>query len=243
MKTILGIWAHPDDEVFVSGGLMAEAARRGDRVVCLHATRGESGLYFRRPCDPRALGKVRELELEASLGRLGVAEHRFLGYADGRLSAAPRTEAITQIQEALVELSPDVVVTFGPDGYTGHPDHKAVSSWVTAAVRLWNRPRARVLQAAVPAEWKESLVPRLNEFDFFWPGHPASFVRGDVSLRLDDELVQAKVEAIRAHASQMSCLFDAYGDEFIRWVAATEVFRLGPRPAFRSRILADLKYD
>ena len=48
MKTILGIWAHPDDEVFVSGGLMADAVRRGDRVVSLHLTRGEAGLYYRQ---------------------------------------------------------------------------------------------------------------------------------------------------------------------------------------------------
>ncbi|MGH2751031.1 MAG: PIG-L family deacetylase [Actinomycetota bacterium] len=52
MTTTLGIWAHPDDEVFVSGGLLADAARRGERVVCIHMTSGEAGLYYRRPRPP-----------------------------------------------------------------------------------------------------------------------------------------------------------------------------------------------
>jgi LmbE family N-acetylglucosaminyl deacetylase len=59
-------------------------------------------------------------------------------------------------------------------------------------------------------------------------------------LKLDDELLDIKVEALRAHASQMQPLFDAYGDEFMRAVAATEHFRLGPKAAFRSRVLLDL---
>jgi LmbE family N-acetylglucosaminyl deacetylase len=242
MRTVLGIWAHPDDEVFTSGGFMAEAARRGDRVVCLHLTSGEAGLYHRNLYPADVLAAVRKRELKESLAHIGVTEQRFLDYPDGRLSLAPRDDVVARLHDSLVEIDPDVIITFGPDGFTGHPDHRSLSAWVTAAARMWNKSRARVLHATVPATWKECIAARLDEFDFFWPGHSRSFDRGDVTFRLEGELLDAKVAALQAHSSQMKPLFDAYGDDFMRTVAATEVFRLGPRPAFRSRMLLDLKH-
>lgn len=241
MRTVLGIWAHPDDEAFVSGGLMADAVRRGDRVVCLHMTRGEAGLYYRQPCSPEALGPIRQQELENSLARLGVTELRFLGYPDGRLPRVAGSDVVGRIHDALVEIGPDTVVTFGDDGFTGHPDHKCLSAWVTTAVRLWNKPRARVLHATVPSHWKSSIVPRLNEFDFFWPGSPSTYGARDFALRLDEEVIDAKVEALREHASQMAPLFDAYGEEFMRSMATVETFRYGPKPAFQSRMVSELR--
>ena len=241
MSTILGIWAHPDDEVFVSGGLMAEAIHRGDRVVCLHMTRGEAGLHFRQRSTPDVLGPIRELELERSLACLGVTEQYFFGYSDGALNEAPSGEVVDRLHATLSEIRPDTIVTFGEDGFTGHPDHKSLAAWVARAVRLWDRPGARVLQAVVPSVWKSSIVPRLNEFDFFWPGHPARYSSGDTTLVLDDETIEAKVDALWEHASQMQPLFDAYGEEFMWSLASVETFRVGPRSGFRSRMLADLK--
>lgn len=241
MSTILGIWAHPDDEVFVSGGIMADAIRRGDRVVCLHMTRGEAGLCYRQPSAPETLAQLRRGELEASLARLGVEEQHSFDFPDGNLAAVPRTDAVARLHDALVEVRPDVILTFGSDGFTGHPDHRSLSSWVTSAVRLWNVPRARLYHAVVPHAWKECFVPRLNEFDFFWPGFPVMPERHEVTLELDDELLDAKIEALRAHSSQMQPLFDAYGDEFMRAVAATEHFRRGARPAFTSRVRHDMQ--
>lgn len=240
MRTILGIWAHPDDEVFTSAGFMSDAVARGDRVVCLHMTRGEAGLYHRDPCSPEQLASVREQELAAALDRLGVTEQRFFDYPDGRLAMVAGEEAIVRLHDALVEVEPDVILTFGADGFTGHPDHQILSRWVTTATRLWNRREARLLHATVPHQWPDSVVPRLNEFDFFWPGYPRASAGSDVVLRLDERTLGLKLEALRAHASQMEPLFDAYGDGFLRAVAATEVFRCGPRPAFRSRMLSEL---
>src|SRR3989337_2089141 len=122
MSTIVGIWAHPDDEVFTSGGFMADAVRRGDRVVCLHVTRGEAGLYFRQAYPAHALAAVREQELSESLARLGVTEQRFLDLPDGGLCLVAWDEIVARLHDELVDVSPDVVMTFGADGYTGHPD-------------------------------------------------------------------------------------------------------------------------
>jgi LmbE family N-acetylglucosaminyl deacetylase len=84
-------------------------------------------------------------------------------------------------------------------------------------------------------------VHRLNEFDFFGPGHPELSGVNDISFHLEDELVEAKVDALRAHESQMEPLFEAYGEDFFRSILSTEVFRPGVRPGFRSRVLLDLK--
>ena len=242
MRTILGIWAHPDDEVFVSGGLMADAVRRGDRVVCLHLTRGEAGLYYRQVWPAGELASVRTAELAVSLTRLGVSEQRFLDLPDGGLRLVAWEDVVARLHDELVDIDPDVIVTFGSDGFTGHPDHKAVSAWVSTAVRLWNRPRAQVLHAVVPRAWKETIVHRLNEFDFFSPGHPKFSGANDISVRLDDELVEAKVEALRAHECQMEPLFEAYGEDFFRAILSTEVFRAGVRPNFSARVLLDLRH-
>ena len=229
MTTMLGIWAHPDDEVFVSGGLLAAAARRGARVVCIHMTGGEAGLNFGRPSSPTTLATIRRDELAASLERLGVEKQRFYGYPDGRLPQVPGAGAISRIHDALVELQPDEIVTFGDDGFTGHPDHKALSAWVKAATERWNQPGARLNQVVMSSRWKDSFVPALNEFDVFWPGHPTAFDHPDVTLELDGELLEIKVEALRAHASQTKHLFDAYGDDFMRSLASTEHFRVSER--------------
>lgn len=226
MATILGIWAHPDDEVFVSGGLMADAVRRGDRVVCLHMTCGEAGLYFRRPIDPATLEDVRRHELCASLEHIGVTEQHFFGYPDGGLADVPAEEAIGRIYHAMATIHPDEIVTFGPDGFTGNPDHTTLSTWVAAAFSLWNKPGARVYHSAISPKWRESFVAPLNEFDMFWPGHPVAAAEADLTVSLHGSFLDAKVEAIRAHASQMTALFDAYGDDFMRALAAEERFLL-----------------
>src|SRR5918999_3600750 len=236
MRTVFGIWAHPDDEVFTSGGFMADAVRAGNRVVCLHVTRGEAGLYHRQVWPARELASVRSAELAASLERLGVSEQRYLDLPDGGLRLVAWGEIVARLHDELVDVDPDVIVTFGSDGFTGHPDHKALSGWVSTAVRLLERPRARLLHAVVPRAWEDTVVHRLNEFDFFWPGHPKLSGSNDVSIRLDDELVDAKVDALLAHASQMEPLFEAYGEDFFRSILGTEVFRRAVQPGFRSRM-------
>lgn len=232
MTTILGIWAHPDDEAFVAGGFLADAVRRGDRVVCIHMTGGEGGLLDRQPCPPETLARVRRHELQDSLAYLGIEEQRFLAYPDGYLDHVPGDDVVARIYDALIEVQPDVVLTFGRDGFTGHPDHRSLSANVTLALEVWNQPEARLYHSVVSTEWKERFVPPLNEFDVFWPGYPVC-TSPDTTLHLDDELLDAKVEALRAHTSQMKPLFDAYGDDFMRAMASTEHFWL-PDPVGHS---------
>ena len=86
-RTLLGVWAHPDDEAYLSAGLMAEHRRRGDRVVVVTATLGEHGTSDPDawPPAPAGAGARRRAPATAS-PRSAVHELRLLGYDDGDCS-------------------------------------------------------------------------------------------------------------------------------------------------------------
>jgi LmbE family N-acetylglucosaminyl deacetylase len=80
------------------------------------------------------LGRIREAELRAAASKLGLCRLEFLDYVDGELDKAPHAEIIGQIVAHLRVIRPQVVVTFGPDGGYGHPDHIAISQFTAAAL-------------------------------------------------------------------------------------------------------------
>ena len=87
--SVLGVWGHPDDEAYLSAGLMALAVDAGRRVVCVTATAGEAGFPDDDARSVDARVAVRQAEMAASLAELGVAEHHWLGYGDGRCAEVP----------------------------------------------------------------------------------------------------------------------------------------------------------
>lgn len=129
--SLLAIFAHPDDESFTVGGTLARYAAEGVEVSLLCATRGEAGI---EGIGSEEAARVREQELWAACAVLGVREVRFLGYHDGALAKADPTEVTVRMAQVMRELRPQVVITFGPDGISGHPDHVAVSQLATAAL-------------------------------------------------------------------------------------------------------------
>ena len=147
LGTILSVWAHPDDETYLAGGLMAAATDAGQRVVCVSATAGEHGTADATAWPPDRLAAVRRWEATAAMAILGVTDHRWLGHRDGTLARVPRRIAVAQLAKLIVDVDPDTIVTFGPDGKTFHPDHQAVSSWVGEA-RDRTGTSARLLHAA-----------------------------------------------------------------------------------------------
>jgi LmbE family N-acetylglucosaminyl deacetylase len=130
------VLAHPDDESLGTGGTLAKYATEGVETYLLTATRGERGRFgdnHDRPGDD-VVGRTREAELRAAASELGVREVTVLGYPDGGLDSVPTETAQQAIAEHLDRIRPQVVVTFGPDGAYGHPDHVAISQLTTAAV-------------------------------------------------------------------------------------------------------------
>jgi LmbE family N-acetylglucosaminyl deacetylase len=139
-KRLMAVLAHPDDESLGVGGTLAKYAAKGVEVFVVTATRGEAGRFRgHRQGEPQhpgpvTLANIRERELRAAAVALGVREVSFLGYKDQHLDRADPRESIGRIVEKVRQVRPDVVVTFGPDGAYGHPDHIAISQFTTAAV-------------------------------------------------------------------------------------------------------------
>jgi LmbE family N-acetylglucosaminyl deacetylase len=222
LGTVLGIWAHPDDEAYLSGGLMALARGAGARVVCVTATRGELGTSDPVTWPPDRLAEERATELARCLEILGVDEHHWLGYADGGCAAVPPAGPVERLAGLIAQVRPHTVVTFGPDGVTGHPDHQTVSAWATAAFDRAAPSGARLLYAATPAglarRWL-GLGRRLGVYD---DGFPVTVPddRLAVHLALDAPTVARKVRALQAQATQTDGLVAAMGlATYTAWVA------------------------
>jgi LmbE family N-acetylglucosaminyl deacetylase len=133
---LMCVLAHPDDESIALGGTLARYAAEGIETFLVVATRGEVG-WGGAPADypgPLALGRIREAELRRAAAALGLREATFLDHFDGSLAGIDPAGPIAEIVAEVRRVRPDVVVTFGPDGAYGHPDHIAVSQWTTAAV-------------------------------------------------------------------------------------------------------------
>ncbi len=133
---LLAILAHPDDESLGFGGTLAKYASESVETHLVCATRGERG-WFGPPDDypgPFELGRIREQELHNAAAVLGLRSVRFLDYFDGDLDQVPPADAIARIVTHIRDVRPDVVLTFGPDGAYGHPDHIAISQLTTTAI-------------------------------------------------------------------------------------------------------------
>ena len=128
--------AHPDDEAMGAGGLLARYAAEGVATHLVCATRGERGWTGDPDAypGPAALGRVREAELRAAAAALGLRSVSFMDYLDGELDRADSAEAIRKLVAAVRLVRPQVVVTFDPTGFYGHPDHIAIAQLTTAAV-------------------------------------------------------------------------------------------------------------
>lgn len=184
---MLVILAHPDDESFAIGGTLAKYADQDVQVVLLCATRGEAGIPGKKP---EEAGDIRERELRKAAEHLGI-EVYFLGYQDGELSQT-KPETLFETFACWIDLvQPQVILTFGPDGVSGHPDHVTISHIVTKVYdQFYNKGMLLYIRAS----------------------EATALGCGVTSLQTDDEqaLVDIditdyklnKVRAIQSHASQ-----------------------------------------
>jgi LmbE family N-acetylglucosaminyl deacetylase len=131
---ILGVFAHPDDEVFCAGGTLARWTEAGAEAMIVSATRGEAGqIQDAHIATRHTLGAVREQELRTACAELGVKRIECLDYHDGALAEVDPARLAAEVAAYIRDFQPDVVVTFGPDGGSGHPDHIAISFATTLA--------------------------------------------------------------------------------------------------------------
>ncbi|MFE0751539.1 PIG-L deacetylase family protein [Gordonia sp. NPDC058843] len=219
LGTVMSIWAHPDDETYLAGGVMAATRDAGGRVVCVTATRGEAADEHATPADRSALAAVRTDELSDAFAALGIEEHHWLDLPDGGLEALDPAAPVAAVVALLDDVRPDTVLTFGPDGVTGHPDHRTVHRWVTRAVGQ-SAADPRILHPVATGRRIELDLAR--EFDMWVLGGPRQCPGDKVALRveLDGPELDRKIGALRAQRSQTAGLISAIGlDRYRTWVS------------------------
>ncbi|GIF72519.1 PIG-L deacetylase family protein [Asanoa siamensis] len=225
LGTIVSIWAHPDDESYLAGGVMAAAVAAGSRVVCVSATAGERGTDDPVRWPPERLGPVRRWEAAAALAVLGVREHHFLGYSDGSLAGLDPAAPVGTLTALLDDVRPDTILTFGPEGMTFHPDHQAVSRWVSAAWAAAGRP-GRLLHAVMSSDHLEEWGPTYESWQVFMTEErPTGVPVEDLALHLvlDGTALDQKIAALAAMHTQTAAAIALLGDAY-RTLNAAECF-------------------
>ena len=218
LGAIVTVWAHPDDETYVAGGLMAVARHLGQPVTCVTATDGD---FAPTRAERARAADVRRTELNRALDRLRVTDRVRFGLRDGGCRHVADDVGISLIAEVLESRRPDTVVTFGPDGLTGHPDHCAVSRWTAEAVRR-ACPSARLICPSATPEIVAADRDINDRFDVYAPGCPTTHLDDELwlDLTINGPWLDVKLAALQAHASQTAGLIETIGiDRYRRWIA------------------------
>ena len=225
LGTILSVWAHPDDEGYCCGAIMADAVRRGQRVVCVTATRGEHGSTDEtRWPNGAELATIRTRELADSLSVLGVSEHHWLDYPDGGCADVPPAEGVARIRQFVDDVRPDTVLCFGPDGGTWHPDHIATSDWATAAAAGTG---ARVLHSMHTTAWSTHMSERFDPSAVMMADkEPVSAPPEDFALLhyAEGASLERKYQAMLRQESQVGPMLAMLGADGYRQMLAEEGF-------------------
>lgn len=130
---LLALFAHPDDESYGPAGSLVEAADSGQAVRVVIATRGEAGsLGISKQYEPHDLARIRQQELQDAAAILGV-EAFLLGWPDKGVSAVDHESAVAALVHEIRLFRPDSLLTFHPNGLSGHPDHIAMTALALAA--------------------------------------------------------------------------------------------------------------
>lgn len=224
---LLAVLAHPDDESRIVGGTLAKYASEGVQVVVWLATRGEASTLLGDPpiCTPAELAEVRARELAAAAKALGLAEVRARNYPDGGLDDVDAARITADIVQAIREVRPQVMITFGPEGRTLHPDHVAIHRFATRAFEMAGDPETYPEQLAtglrpwVPPKlyyttMAESLA-RATSWRF--PATPDELIT--VTIDVSPYLAAKRQATIDAHRTQYSDPPFSNLNEAARWRA------------------------
>ncbi|MCK7678125.1 N-acetyl-1-D-myo-inositol-2-amino-2-deoxy-alpha-D-glucopyranoside deacetylase [Corynebacterium sp. CCM 9186] len=247
--TVCAVHAHPDDEAIWTGGLLAHLSRRGADVTVVTCTLGEQGEVIGDPYQQLVadaadqLGGFRIAELTESLAHLGASGVHLGGagcWRDSGMAGDPANQhprafinsgerSVEQLVAVLRELRPQLIVTYGPDGGYGHPDHIRAHEITHAAVEQLvaresvGRIPQRILWAVTDRADQRAGLDAIARVPAGWrraePGELASVDTHDLRIDLDAGCLAAKKAAMAAHATQI-------------WFADGSVSRVNPSAAF-----------
>ncbi len=210
-RSVLTVVAHPDDESFALGGVLAAFADTGARVTVLCLTRGEASTLHGVAGD---LGRLRADELTAAAQALRLHEVALLAYPDGALSEVDLDELAARVVSAARDVGADGIIGFDRTGVTGHLDHAHATA---AAVRAAEALDLPVLGWTIPDTVAEQLR---DEYGVPFAGHTEAEI--DLVVTVDRA---PQLEAVGCHPSQAvpgSVLWrrlELLGDsEHLRWL-------------------------
>jgi len=205
-KSILGIFAHPDDETSGAGCTFTKFAQMGASVNVITATRGELGTLGTGDLSlsRKALPAVRERELNQVLSLFGANPPILLGYKDQEVELQESYVISEKLRGHMKLMQPDVVITFGPQGISKHSDHIAIHRAALSAFNLYKRDidkKVSLLYVAI----QKSVA---QEFDLDIDGpetQPNVFVP-------TNEYIGVKIKALKTYKSQEDA------QEFAEWL-------------------------
>ena len=219
-RVLATILAHPDDETFGTGGTLIRYADAGVAVHSLCLTEGEQGWAGGdgTPVLPRdQVGAARALELAEAGRRMGLKSTTCLKYPDGGLAGVQPDYVVRDIVRWLREIRPDVVITWGPDGGYGHPDHIAAGERALRAIELAGIERhepglgdhihvKKVYRFVATADFIDGLerfVPEFAEYMKTLAVKPQRWTRDRLGASIDvRDIIDRKITAMEAHRTQ-----------------------------------------
>lgn len=230
MRKIMAVFAHPDDEGAISGTLYRYAQMDNTEVVLVCATRGEVGqISDPALATPETLGDVRTKELEAACDVLGIQHLEWLDYRDSGMEGTPQNDDPQSLVQADVEqvvgkivrlieqYQPDIVVTFEPFGWYGHPDHRATSRWTTQAHEITraNGHESLLLYAVIAITRFKARFEKAVELGIIEPEQAGLLNAVPYEQQLETEnstthaidvtdLYDIKMKSMASHATQFS---------------------------------------
>lgn len=210
-KTVLAVWAHPDDEITSAGTLARLAKEEGARVVLVYMTRGEAAKGLGYTADQ--LATLRPPEAQAAGKALGAARVVVLDYPDGGLTGVDASAAKAEIRKIVDEEKPSVVISFDEKvGFYGHPDHAQTGRWVRAVVDDGATQPGfsvrRLYQATLPTSMIELALKLVDAFRTQYPTDPAKGLPApDVAIHIPSQAA-SKRAVLDAHSTQVKIIAD-----------------------------------
>ncbi len=197
-SSILLVFAHPDDETSAAGGITAKSVSQGHVVDLVTATGGEKGTRLGVP-EGEETATVRMREQHDAAAITGIRHIYRLGYIDGELIEADFNEVTSKTLKVMEKVQPEAVITFGPDGISGHSDHIAIGKAATAAFQKASKDGSR-LQKLYYVAIPQRVFADVDQEQV-----------GDVITRPDDEItteidisdfLETKLRALEKYRSQ-----------------------------------------
>jgi LmbE family N-acetylglucosaminyl deacetylase len=225
-RTLACVFAHPDDDGYGIAGSVARHAEDPDfRFVLVHATFGEQGdIRDGFPATRETLGEIRRVEGEAAWRALGRVpdRHEWLDLPDGGVADVPFEDTVAAVASILEEEQPDVVVTFGPDGIFGHPDHIAIGAATDEAFARLRSDGLRGFQRLAHGAVPQSVFERWNRqradlglftFDPTRTYHMRGVPDEQIQITVDCREHAARIVAgLQQHKSQLHVISDDPSD-------------------------------